>query len=99
MTRRHARLALALAAGTAVVLPVPPIPPAGGPADGAAPVPNLSLEAPDAGQPDTVRLAPTFFSLPQYNASQGFPPGSRIQELPGHRDPLRAGFTLSVPLQ
>jgi hypothetical protein len=99
MNRHHAPLALALAAGAAIVLPVPPVPPANGPPDRAAPVPSLTLEAPDQGQPDTVRLAPNFFPLDNYSTSEGYTPGSQVHELPGRRDPIRAGFTLSVPLQ
>jgi len=99
MRERHAVLGIVLAAGAAVILPVPPIPPAGGPPDHAAPVPSLTLEAPGQDQPDSVRLAPAFFSLDNYGASGGYTPGSRIEELPGRRDPVRAGLSLSVPLQ
>ena len=100
MTEHRALLAALLAGGAAVILPVPPIPPAGGPPDRAAPLPSLTLEAPGQDQPDSVRLAPSFFSsLGDYNASEGYTPGSRIEELPGRRDPVRAGFSLSVPIQ
>jgi hypothetical protein len=99
MSRNCAPLALTLAAGAAIVLPVPPIPPAGGPPDSAAPLPSLSLEAHDANQPGSVRVAPTFFSLDSYSQSQGYTPGSQIDELPGHRQPVRAGLSLSIPLQ
>jgi hypothetical protein len=100
MMQLRAVLAALLAGGAAVILPVPPIPPAGGPPDHAAPVPSLTLEAPGQGQPNNVRLAPSFFSsLGNYNASEGYTPGSRIEELPGRRDPVRAGLSLSVPIQ
>jgi hypothetical protein len=45
-----------------------------------------------------VRLPPEFFSLDQYDKSEGYTPGSRINELPG-RQPVRAGFGLSIPIQ
>ena len=73
-------------------------PPAGGPPDHAAPVLSLTLEAPGQDQPDSVRLPPEFFSLDQYDKSEGYTPGSRINELPG-RQPVRAGFGLSIPIQ
>lgn len=99
MTERRFVLAVLVAGGAAVILPVPPIPPAGGPPDHAAPVPSLTLEAPGQGQADSVRLAPAFFSLDQYDQSAGYTRGSQIEELPGRRDPVRGGFTLSVPIQ
>jgi hypothetical protein len=108
MTEHRALLGVLLAGGAAVILPVPPIPPAGGPPDHPAPIPSLTVEAPGQDQVeapgqdrrDSVRLAPSFFSsLGDYNASEGYTPGSRIEELPGRRDPVRAGFSLSVPIQ
>jgi hypothetical protein len=75
-------LVVLLAGGAALFLPVPPIPPAGGPPDHAAPVPSVTLEAPGQDQPDSVRLAPKFFSLDPYNQSEGYTPGSQINELP-----------------
>jgi len=78
---------------------VPPIPPAGGPPDHAAPVPSLTLEAPGQNQPDGVRLSPEFFSLGRYDESAGYTPGSQIEELPGRRQPVRAGFSESIPIR
>lgn len=46
MTERRSVLAVLLAGGATVILPLPPIPPAGGPPDHAAPVPSLTLEGP-----------------------------------------------------
>ncbi len=95
MREYPALLAAFLATSATIVLPVPP---PGGPPDRAAPVPSQTLEAPGQDQPDSVRLAPSFFTLDQYNQSEGYTPGSRIDELPGRHPPVRAGFSLSVPL-
>jgi hypothetical protein len=95
-------LALTLTAGAAFVLPVPPTPPAAGPPDRAAPVPTLTFEAPQSDQsdqPGDVRVTPQFFSLGSYGESGGYTPGSQIDEMPGRREPVRAGLSLSIPLQ
>jgi hypothetical protein len=95
-------LALTLTAGAAFVLPVPPIPPAEGPPDRAAPVPTLTFEAtqPDqADQSGDVRVTPQFFSLGSYGESGGYTEGSQLDEMPGRHQPVRAGLSLSIPVQ
>jgi hypothetical protein len=87
-----------LAAGP--ILPVPPIPPAGGPPDAAAPIPNTLSQAPGTGgQQEGPRLSPEFFQLPYYDQSQGYSPGSRQDTPPARRQPFAPGFSVSVPLQ
>lgn len=81
-----------------MILPVP-IPLASGPPDHAAPLPNLTVEAPGQDQPDGVRVSAEFFSLGQCNPSEGYSPGSQVSELPGRRQPVRAGLRVSIPIQ
>jgi len=99
MRDHRAVFAVIVAGGAAVILPVPPTPPAGGPPDHAAPVPSLTLAVPGQDQPDGVRVSPEFFSLGRNDDSAGYTPGSQIEELPGRRQPLRAGFSVSIPIQ
>ncbi len=99
MSHYRTALALTLTAGAAFLLPVPPIPPAAGPPDRAAPVPGFSSDVLPADPSGDVRVTPQFFSLGSYGDSDGYTAGSQMDEMPGRRQPVRAGLSLSIPLQ
>ncbi|HSU07073.1 MAG TPA: hypothetical protein VLI93_16030 [Acetobacteraceae bacterium] len=80
------------------VLPIPPIPPAGGPPDITAPVPDPNARSPGTDLPaEGLSLSPKFFRLPYYDESKGFTPGSRMDTPPVRQTPMTGGFNLSVP--
>ncbi len=79
-------------------LPIPPIPPAHGPPDRAAPVPDPTMLAPRDAPTAGVTLEPEFFSLRYYNQSGGYTPGSQVEAQPTRRPPLAPGLQINVPL-
>ena len=81
------------------VLPIPPVPPAGGPPDTAAPMPDLLIQSPSQVQATGPTLSPDFFAMHYYDQSKGYVPGSRMDARPERRPLLAPGLNLNVPLQ
>ena len=98
MIRPAAIVLLGWAVGAAD-LPVPPIPPASEPAGQAAPVPNLSVQAPAEAQKPTTRVTVEDFRATPFNVNRGFAPGSRYQSTEDRKMVQTPGLSVRVPLQ
>jgi hypothetical protein len=95
-------LALALTAAAAApyqALPLPPIPPAAGPPDRTAPVPDVWAQQPASETSHGTELAPNWFTQKNYSSAQGFTPGSQIDAPPDRHVPLAPEINLRVPLK
>jgi hypothetical protein len=85
-------------------LPLPPIPPAHAPTDGAAPTPDRDASGPSAPSSDGPRLIAEFVQVPTYHGtfdrSQGYTNGSRLREDQSNRRlTLSPGLTLELPFK
>jgi hypothetical protein len=97
-------LLFAAAPAPAQKLPTPPIPPAHDPADGPAPIPDREAAPPSSPQATGVTIKPTLLRVPtyqnQFDPSQGYVDGSRIQEDQTDRRPIPSpGLSLAIPLR
>ena len=85
-------------------LPLPPIPPAHQPTDAPAPTPDRDAVAPATPPSDRPRLTPRFVQVPtwqrNFDPSQGYTSGSRLQEDPSDRRLMPSpGIELQVPFR
>jgi hypothetical protein len=86
-------------------LPVPPIPPAHRPTDGAAPTPNVDVAAPPVQTSDGLTITPTIVRAPtfhnSYDPSLGYADGSRWQDDPSAERRLTPspGFNVQIPFK
>ncbi len=108
--KRIGRLALALPLVLAAApvhrgpLPLPPIPPAHPPTDGPAPTPNRDATPASAPPSEGPRIMPWLVRVPSYqndfDRSEGFIGGSRLQEDPlDRRLTPSPGFNLQIPFK
>jgi hypothetical protein len=91
-------LFVAVGAGPAPQLPVPPVPPQH-PPDQSAPVPNEDARPPQAAGASGTRVQVTDFRVPRQDASMGYAPGSHFQSSNERRDIDTPGLTVRVPLR
>jgi hypothetical protein len=84
----------------AAALPIPPIPPANAPRAFLAPTPNLDFIRPtSSARALGPQISPKLFLDRSYDPSQGFLPGSRVDNEPERQHLPTAEFNVSVPLQ
>jgi hypothetical protein len=79
-------------------LPTPPIPPAQGPADIAAPVPDSDARGPMTFASDEARFKLQLYRVRRPDGSVGFLPGSRYESTEDRKAIQTPGISVSVPL-
>jgi hypothetical protein len=80
-------------------LPIPPIPPEDPPVAEAAPVPNMSAEAPTVPKSEKPSVNMRVYHVGLYDPALGFAPGSRYQSTEDRKPIQTPGFSVSVPLE
>jgi len=85
-------------------LPLPPIPPAHPPTDGPAPTPDRDTNSPSPPQSEGPKIVPRLVRVPTYqndfDRSEGYVGGSRLQEDPTDRRLTPSpGFNLQIPFK
>ncbi len=86
-------------AAARTTLPVPPMPPRRPPADQAAPVPNVDAQGPLPAPIQAPRVNVELYRLRDYDASQGFAPGSKYQSAEERKPIQTPGFRVTVPFR
>jgi hypothetical protein len=85
-------------------LPIPPIPPDRSPTDGPAPIPDRDAAPPSTPPSEGTRIVPRLVRVPTYanefDQSEGYINGSRLQQHPSDRRIAPSpGFNLQIPFK
>jgi hypothetical protein len=96
-------LSLAAAPAHQGALPIPPIPPDQLPTDGPAPTPDRDAAPPSTPPSEGTRIVPRLVRVPTYandfDRSEGYINGSRLQQDSDRRIAPSPGFDLQIPIK